>query len=338
MIAVLASLVVALTVAPALAPPAGRSPGVPARSPLLRRARPLRVVLDELLWRVRPTCGRRRRDRRQRRGGRGLAVASGTRGSLVPPPSRSATSLVRMDGAPGASPTEMNRIVGRAGAELRAVPGVQNVGGHVGRAIISDQRRARPSRDLGEHRPPSRLRRHPGLDRSGRRRISRPRPRRPDVLPPVAIDDGPRLDRTTTSSSASTVRTWRSSQARAEAGPRWSSRKSTGRRPAAERPSSEPDGRDRGRPRRGRPTMALKPGDIRRQATSLLSGIEVGNLFEDQKVFEVVVWGTPELRHSVDERARPADRHTVRRSSSGSATSRACRIAASPARDQPRRR
>jgi Cu/Ag efflux pump CusA len=32
----------------------------------------------------------------------------------------------------------------------------------------------------------------------------------------------------------------------------------------------------------------------------MLSGIEVGNLFEEQKVFEVVVWGTPQVRHSVE--------------------------------------
>jgi Cu/Ag efflux pump CusA len=44
----------------------------------------------------------------------------------------------------------------------------------------------------------------------------------------------------------------------------------------------------------------LKAGDIRRAATSLLSGILVGNLFEEQKVFEVVVWGTPEHRESLN--------------------------------------
>ena len=47
--------------------------------------------------------------------------------------------------------------------------------------------------------------------------------------------------------------------------------------------------------------VGLKPGDIRRNATTLLSGIVVGNLFESQKVFDVVVWGTPELRESVDD-------------------------------------
>ena len=39
--------------------------------------------------------------------------------------------------------------------------------------------------------------------------------------------------------------------------------------------------------------VGLKAGDVRRASTSLLSGIQVGNLFEEQKVFEVVVWGTP---------------------------------------------
>jgi Cu/Ag efflux pump CusA len=43
----------------------------------------------------------------------------------------------------------------------------------------------------------------------------------------------------------------------------------------------------------------IKPGDVRRAAAILLSGLSVGNLFEEQKVFDVVVWGTPEIRHSL---------------------------------------
>jgi CzcA family heavy metal efflux pump len=43
----------------------------------------------------------------------------------------------------------------------------------------------------------------------------------------------------------------------------------------------------------------LKPGDVRRQATSLVSGLAVGNLFEEQKVFDVVVWGKPNIRYSL---------------------------------------
>ena len=40
----------------------------------------------------------------------------------------------------------------------------------------------------------------------------------------------------------------------------------------------------------------IKPGDVRRAAAYLLAGVEVGQLFYDQKIFEVVVWGTPEIR------------------------------------------
>jgi Cu/Ag efflux pump CusA len=46
--------------------------------------------------------------------------------------------------------------------------------------------------------------------------------------------------------------------------------------------------------------LGIKPGDVRRAAATVLSGIEVGSLFEEQKIFEVVVWGTPETRHSLE--------------------------------------
>jgi CzcA family heavy metal efflux pump len=45
----------------------------------------------------------------------------------------------------------------------------------------------------------------------------------------------------------------------------------------------------------------VKPGDVRRAAATLLSGLQVGSLFEEQKVFDVVVWGVPEIRDSVDD-------------------------------------
>jgi Cu/Ag efflux pump CusA len=42
----------------------------------------------------------------------------------------------------------------------------------------------------------------------------------------------------------------------------------------------------------------VKPGDVRRAAATLLGGITVGNLFEQQKVFDVVVWGAPAIRQN----------------------------------------
>ena len=44
----------------------------------------------------------------------------------------------------------------------------------------------------------------------------------------------------------------------------------------------------------------IKPGDVRRAAATYFAGIPVGNLFEEQKVFEVSVWSIPEVRGSLD--------------------------------------
>jgi CzcA family heavy metal efflux pump len=45
----------------------------------------------------------------------------------------------------------------------------------------------------------------------------------------------------------------------------------------------------------------LKPGDIRRATSALVSGITVGALFQEQKVFDVVVWGVPEIRNNLSD-------------------------------------
>ena len=47
--------------------------------------------------------------------------------------------------------------------------------------------------------------------------------------------------------------------------------------------------------------FGLKPGDVRRATSAMVGGITVGALFEDQKVFDVVVWGRPELRDNIDD-------------------------------------
>ena len=46
-------------------------------------------------------------------------------------------------------------------------------------------------------------------------------------------------------------------------------------------------------------TLGIKPGDVRRAAATLLAGIHVGSLFEEQKVFDVVVWSSPETRYNI---------------------------------------
>jgi CzcA family heavy metal efflux pump len=45
--------------------------------------------------------------------------------------------------------------------------------------------------------------------------------------------------------------------------------------------------------------VGVSPADVRRAATTLVQGTKVGEIYEDQKLYDVVVWGTPEVRDSV---------------------------------------
>ncbi len=45
----------------------------------------------------------------------------------------------------------------------------------------------------------------------------------------------------------------------------------------------------------------VKPGDVRRSAATIFSGINVGFLFEEQKLFDVAVWSPPEIRKSITD-------------------------------------
>ena len=52
----------------------------------------------------------------------------------------------------------------------------------------------------------------------------------------------------------------------------------------------------------------IKPGDVRRAAATMVSGEEVGDLFRDGKAYDVQVWSTPATRNSLtDIRALPID-------------------------------
>ena len=133
-----ASLVVALTVH------AGAGVARPPRSAAEARTSPVFGWL------------RRRLDRRSSRFARGprtgLVVAALLllararrccpfleRGDSIVPEFKDRDLLIQWSGAPGTSLPEMQRIAARAGNELRALPGVDNVGGHVGRAVLGDQ-------------------------------------------------------------------------------------------------------------------------------------------------------------------------------------------------------
>ncbi len=45
--------------------------------------------------------------------------------------------------------------------------------------------------------------------------------------------------------------------------------------------------------------FGLVPGDIRKAATTLIKGTKVGEIYEEQKIFDVVIWGVPQVRHDI---------------------------------------
>jgi Cu/Ag efflux pump CusA len=45
----------------------------------------------------------------------------------------------------------------------------------------------------------------------------------------------------------------------------------------------------------------LRPGDVRRDTTTLTSGLIVGSLYEESKIYDVVVWGAPQTRGNLTE-------------------------------------
>lgn len=51
-------------------------------------------------------------------------------------------------------------------------------------------------------------------------------------------------------------------------------------------------------------TFGLTPGDVRSATTTLIRGTQVGEIFEDQKIFRVVVWGEESIRRDIDSISR----------------------------------
>jgi len=46
--------------------------------------------------------------------------------------------------------------------------------------------------------------------------------------------------------------------------------------------------------------VGVSPGNVRRAATTLVQGMKVGEIYEDQKVFDVVVRGAPGVRDNIE--------------------------------------
>ncbi len=46
--------------------------------------------------------------------------------------------------------------------------------------------------------------------------------------------------------------------------------------------------------------FGLTPGRVRQAATTFIQGTKVGEIYDNQKIFDVVVWGIPEIRGNID--------------------------------------
>lgn len=287
-----AAMAVALTVTPALSLLSLSRAGDPRESPLARELRGAYAgLLSRLLRRPQPIYAAAAAAVLA-----GIAAAPHLEQSLLPR-FKETQVLIRWDSAPGTSLTEMNRITSLASRDLHSLPGVQSVGAHVGRAVTADQVVGVNSGEIWVGIDPNAdydatlasVKRvaagYPGL--SGNvATYSNERVR--EELSGLGGDVAIRIYGENTDvlrRKASDVRnalTGIDGVARAR----------------AVLPATEPSLQikvDLAAAER----YGIKPGDVRRAAAALLSGIGVGSLFEQQKVFDVVVWGTPKTRSSL---------------------------------------
>jgi CzcA family heavy metal efflux pump len=309
-LAVIAAMVVALTVTPALSlllfsnGKAGRG-----GSPLLRRLTP---GYDGAL------AGFIRRPRAALLAAGACAVAAlavlpflGT--SLIPS-FKDSDVMVRLDGAPGTSNPRMTQIATDVSRRLRAIPGVENTGAHIGRAVTGDQ-----IVDVNSSEVWVRIDRNADYDAT-MRAIGNVVNRVPGVEGDVvtysaqkirdvgALTDGENdvggngLDVLTGSDKPLVVRTYGQDlavlQRQADKVRQAMAGVDGVVDPRVELPAQQPSLAievDLAKARR----YGIKPGDVRRAEATLLQGIQVGSVFQNQKVFDVVVQGTPQTRASV---------------------------------------
>ena len=205
--------------------------------------------------------------------------------------------LVTWNGPPGTSLPEMSRITRRATRELRALPGVRDVGGHVGRAVTGDQIVNVNSAEMW-------VRIDPGADYGATVAAVR-----------HVIDGYPGLSHQVMTYSQERVRRFLASSDDDMTVRVYGEDLATlGREAAKVRgalsgvdgisaahvvlPPEQPTLQvrvDLGRAA----AHGLEPGAVRRAATTLVSGLVVGSLFQEQKVFDVVVWAKPSARDSL---------------------------------------
>ncbi|NUM69183.1 efflux RND transporter permease subunit, partial [candidate division KSB1 bacterium] len=195
--------------------------------------------------------------------------------------------VVRMAGSPATSHPAMTRITTLASRELRSISGVRNVSSHIGRAIMSDKHTnindseiwisidPAADYDAAVARVQEVVSGYPGLS--------------PEVLTYSELKVREELSGT---GENLIVRVYGENTdmiiKKAEEVQNMLSKVSGIVNPQVQYPEEMPTLEIEVDIERAK-QYGLKPGDVRRAATSLVSGIVVGSLFEEQKVFDVVV-------------------------------------------------
>lgn len=202
--------------------------------------------------------------------------------------------LIHWDGPPGTSEPEISRIVNAAAAELRTVSGVRNVGAHVGRAVTSD-------RIVGSNSAEIWVSIDEGADYDATlARIRETVDGYPGLSREVVTYEAERVSQLVPGTERDlTVRLYGENQDLLGTEAEKLRQAILGvdgvAEPRVEFPPEEPTIEievDLAAAER----FGVNPGDVRRTAATLLSSLFVGALFEEQKVFEVVVWSTPATR------------------------------------------
>lgn len=206
--------------------------------------------------------------------------------------------VVRMAGSPAASHPAMTRITSLAGRELRTIPGVRNVSSHIGRAIMSDKHTNINSSEIWVSIDPTAD--YESTVANVRQVVSGYPGLSPEVLTYSELKVREELSGT---GENLIVRVYGENTdmiiKKADEVQQMLAKVDGIVDPQVQYPAEMPTLEIEVDIERAK-NYGLKPGDVRRAATSLVSGIVVGSLFEDQKVFDVVVWGAPDVRHSVE--------------------------------------
>jgi CzcA family heavy metal efflux pump len=205
--------------------------------------------------------------------------------------------LIHLNGAPGTSQPEMSRISDRVSRDLRSIPGVSDVGAHVGRAVQGDRVVNVSSAEVWVNIDPT-------VDYDTTTAAIQ---KVVDAYPGIHNDLQTYLNESRSGLAAQpndslVVRVYGDTSAGLRSSAEEVKKAIAGINGIADshinlpvqQPSLEVEV-DLAKAER----YGIKPGDVRRAAATLMSGLQVGNLFEEQKVFEVVVWSTPETRNSL---------------------------------------